>query len=315
MVRNKGFKAKVATAIVLSGVAISALFYKPPKHDEIRPAPTAQPCQEQPVCEAPPKCGDGVCEIDKGEAQPGSKNFCEADCGYCGDNIRQIKADKGSKQFADKGSKPFVGEDGNATQYVTERPSETADDCPADFFCGNGSTDTKGVFDGWVAPKNPGEPWKFDKVTVTKSCKPDDVDYCPADCLKNNNKKRYSYKDVPPGITEDPELISNCPPLVISPEYSGTARGVETDIRKTLDKKTKEIRTALQTTPTSDVLVTFWMVVSPTGTLSLQNTTYTCDGSRCKGTSDFALEINNREITPPRATCNWTVTKRLKKVE
>jgi hypothetical protein len=117
----------------------------------------------------PPLKGDGQCEVDKGEHDPHSPTFDPQSCGYCGDGLRNVWT-------------VFSMVEGQPIREV-EVGRETAESCPVDFHCGNGTKELRPVvYGGIIAPRADGGVYTYGNITIQESCNPTDSNYCSDDC-------------------------------------------------------------------------------------------------------------------------------------
>jgi len=309
---KRNIKAKFIVPVAAVGIAIGAAFMAGKKQPITEPTRAAPRCDDPITCPTPPQKGDRLCEVAKGEADPYSDNFDPESCGYCGDRIRQVKA----PQWSAPSSHPSF-----RTQNVTERPSETAENCPIDFHCGNGTVDVNTVFGAIVAHEEPsGESttYALESIRITESCNPRSPHVCDVDC------GRVIRTSAPPDAGEDelpPRFNSafTCPGAVAPTDRVDLAASLGTgEVLSRLGNSLRAVSSTLRSTlgirPQDTLDVHVSISVDPSGLLSLRSVSATCNGQACGDESSISsvLSFNLAGLTvgAPGRQCYWTVILR-----
>lgn len=316
--QRRSLKFPILTAV--TAAAVAALMWHrcvPPKTETIqKPMPK--------ICVAPPEKGDNKCEVSKGEADPLSPTFDPKSCGYCGDEIRQIKAENGSGIILDLDTLQYV-------QEVTERPSETPENCPVDFHCGNMRVDFRGVFAAVVEfTEEKGEErtkkYKYGTVLKTETCNPKQDNYCKSDCRL--------LKPVANGKEEEEEEVEEVEP--VAPKSYGTftcPSQVGVDSRESIStnsasaravirraigavrENAPKIRETMNAEPSDKVHAILSLLISPNGAVSLRHISASCQGEDCEKALDLkgivSLSFDGMLVSAPGTECYWTLHVRV----
>jgi hypothetical protein len=300
-VKKRNTLYKNAAGALVAAAIVAALFCrKPPQSEPIHDCPTSN-------CPAPPRDGDGICDAAHGEADPASPTFSRSDCGFCGDGIIQLRAMSGSA--------PHIDENGRHVQDVTQRPSETPANCPVEFTCGDGRINAAEIYGSYVQRNGR---YVLGTVEVTETCREGEAGFCRTDCDAMRHvrvvRRRHSGEDAGAEIA-DPALFVRCPTQIISPEFSSSARAFQTNVRRGVAEQAAAIRRTLGTSSTSDVVLFIGFGASPTGGVSMQSITVTCDGNLCPSTAHVSgfpdIGISGERIDPPRVSCSWSFPVRV----
>lgn len=303
--KKLGKRFYISTAV--TAAAIAALLWNKcgtPKQEPLLDCKTN-------VCEAHPAKGDGRCEINKAEADHTSDNFDPKSCGYCGDGIRQIKADNGSGIVLDLDTLQYF-------QEVTERPSETPENCPVDFHCGNKRPEEFRAAYAAILEKD--GKYSVGKKLVTESCNANSDNYCEYDCryLRRGKEEEPEQEEEPEPEKPKSYALWTCPDQIgvnsreVVSSNSAAARSVLRRIVGAIKDKAIPIREALETTANSDVHATVLLRVSPSGSVSTRNVMVSCSdegGKKTKTVNDLiVLSFEGMAIGAPGSECYWTVT-------
>ncbi|MBU0528083.1 hypothetical protein KKE92_06380, partial [Candidatus Micrarchaeota archaeon] len=292
-------------------IAIGAAFMAGKKQPITEPAVVPR-CDDPITCPTPPRAGDRLCEVAKGEADPYSATFDPESCGYCGDLIRQVKAPQWSTPTISSSFR---------TQNVTERPSETPENCPVDFHCGNGSVDVNTAFGAIVANTGSSDEattYSLETIRITESCNSRSPHVCDSDC------GRVIRTLAPPDAGEDqlpPRFNSafTCPGAVAPTDRVDLAASLGTGevlsrLGSSLRTASSSLRTSLGIRPEDTLDIHVSIVVGPSGLLSLRSISAVCNGQSCgdESTISSVLSLNLAGLTvgAPGRECYWTVILR-----
>ncbi|MBN1169715.1 hypothetical protein JXA56_01700 [Candidatus Micrarchaeota archaeon] len=299
--------AKFAAGFMVSAVAIAALLaYKKPAPDNH----TETKCPEPPPAYATK--GDGKCEVAKGEADSLSKTFDPESCGYCGDDVRQINAAAGSPVTLNIDTLLWE-------QEVTERPSETKENCPADFHCGNRFLDKGHIYSGVVYEDSQ---YKISTIKRVESCNPAKPNFCPLDCRLKVAKDTAEEEE-----PDDQPQITRSSVLSCSYQIAGKSRvdfislsayaGTQLigRLASIIKERSDSIREVLGEQGEKDVKIIVSMDVSPSGLAHVTSTTALCNNTICDNSPAVSnvLHFNLQGIAlpAPGKNCRLSLTFRL----
>jgi hypothetical protein len=242
----RAYKRKNIGMAVGSAAVVAALWLM---H---KPAPERLPPQECPApitCPAGPQQG-GTCDVENGEHDPTSPTF-DAICGTCGDGVRQ--------------------------------PTETADNCPVDFHCGNGKVDRREVYGAWVERDGA---WSLDKIEITESCNQRDPAYCEADCHPGSAAATAEHdrrvRTPRPGGSANPAATGHATPAVVSGGPCPASEGgsdIAGDVRSALDGAGPSLRRAHGADDSATVVSRATISVSAQGRVTGVSVSSSCIGS------------------------------------
>ncbi|MEW6722094.1 MAG: hypothetical protein AB1324_02445 [Candidatus Micrarchaeota archaeon] len=281
--QKKAVRRRNAAYIIGAGALVAASFFS--RYLE-QPDPAPQPRQCEPVQCPEVASNDGICAMTLGEADRRATASYDPACGECGNGRRD--------------------------------PQETPLNCPADFHCGNGHVDENEPYS--VFTQRNGAWVLREPIVITESCNPSDQNYCEVDCaqIRVVRRRRTLQGDAGAPAVEEPDRIIRCPPEVSSADFSGSARAVETAIRRAVAERSAELRRQAGTSNGSDVVIYFSLTSTPSGSLSQQRATMTCDGAPCPQAVDVSaainLDIGSFSIEAPRVTCYWPLSVRAPRV-
>lgn len=265
------------------------------------PPPQVTPaCPAGQGCVTPPRTGDSVCEVLKGEDYPPGPTFDQASCGYCGDGIIQLTA---SQRTAND---PAVGQvferEGKRYQFVTERSTETAQNCPADAHCGNGVADKNALFGAWVPVDH-----SFGVGTLRVQ---ETHETCPEDVVIRRRPPHPPPEPEPREFECSPGVAGDSPVAVISAQSVGV-QSVLRLVTSTVSSHAEELRSALNVPTDSSVVVKVTLQVDENGHLAVQGASAKCNGSVCGDNATLTrivgLGISHLSIGAPGAPCVWTI--------
>ncbi len=309
---KRNIRARFIVPVAAVGIAIGAAFMagkKQPITESTRPV---QRCDDPITCPTPPQKGDRLCEVAKGEADPYSDTFDPESCGYCGDRIRQVKGSEWSAPSS--GSQLRI-------QHVTERPSETPENCPVDFHCGNGTVDVNTVFGAIVAHEESSEgttTYSLESIRITESCNPRSPRVCDADCgriIRTSAQPDAGEDELPPRFNS----AFTCPGAVAPADRIDLATSLGTGevlsrLGNSLRAASSSLRTALGIRPQDTLDVHVSISVDPSGLLSIRGVSAVCNGQTCgdESTISSVLSLNLAGLTvgAPGRQCYWTVILR-----
>jgi hypothetical protein len=302
---KRDIRAKFIVPAVVVGIAIGAAFMAGKKQPTIEPI-IVPGCDDPITCPTPPRAGDRLCEVAKGEADPYSATFDPESCGYCGDLIRQVKASQWSTATINSSFR---------TQNVTERPSETLENCPVDFHCGNGRVDVNTVYGAVVSH----EGYSLETITITESCNLRSSHFCDVDCgrvIRTSAPIRDAGEDqLPPRFNS----AFTCPGAVAPTDRVDLAASLGTGevlsrLGSSLRTTASSLRTSLGIRPEDRLDIHVSIVVDSSGLLSLRSLSAVCNGQSCgdESTVSSALSLNLSGLTvgAPGRECYWTVILR-----
>ncbi len=303
---------------MLAGASISLLFLKcgkpmgeSPQHTEPRTQPVTAPADED--CE--PRKNDFQCEIRKGESDPLSVTFDPMSCGYCGDSVRQVLSDAGTPPVMDMDS-------GITTQAVTERPSETPENCPVDFHCGNGRRDFRRTYGSWIEPladSGPDAGYVLGTRTITES-----IQDCPGDTRQNGHGGSGGgapVEDEPLPLRQTASAW-NCPSFVAPSQqvdmvdmHSNSVWSALSRIHGAINSNAAALRQALGAGATDRVVIRLNIRVEPRGYMSLNSISASCENRPCGDSQAIInatqLSLNGLVMGAPEMECFWTLTIRV----
>ena len=282
MTLKRKLGARFVTAAAVCATAIAALVVYKPAPETIK----KQTCLEAPTIHAVK--GDGKCEVAKGEADPLSKNFDPDSCGYCGDDVKQIKSDTGGPASLDLDKQIFL-------QDVTERPSETKETCPADFHCGNGFLDRGQKYAGVVFEDGN---YKISTIKRVESCNPNALNFCPLDCRLRTVKEEPEEEEDEEEPVMPRSYVLTCPTQIAAKTRfdlvsAGSIGGGQVIGRITTAfvNGAPAIRQALGKGPKDDVVSVVSMSVSPSGNIKLTSLEFLCDKKPCENSGKAASAV------------------------
>jgi hypothetical protein len=321
MVNQKAlYRAKLAGATLVAGASIGALFlrFSKPREEPIMNLPPV------PRPTAPPDCGpemeDMRCELNKGEADPHSATFDPVSCGYCGDGIRQVTSSTGSRPFLDIDTMTLV-------QEVTERPSETPENCPVEFHCGNGVQDFRQVYGAWLPPiaVEHGDPVAINEgYTLGTKIITENSRDCPADVKRNGSSRRDAEQETgareEPGAALPSSYSWRCPALM-APEssdemvnlHSSSVWSALSRINGAINNNATALRQALDPAGIAGrVDVHLTIRIGPRGHMQLSGISATCDATPCGDSvsiiNSTELSLNGLVMGAPGTECYWSLT-------
>jgi hypothetical protein len=302
--RRLGLRYASGVAVVAALIATAVLWKsKKPVPESPVPCPSV-------TCPAPPKKGDKKCEPQYGEADPESENFDPKSCGYCGDEVRQVKAEKGSDPYMDPETRVWM-------QDVNGRESETAEECPVDFHCGNKRLDVGRPFGAFV--QNDDGVFSTGLVAIMESCAVKSENYCPADCGRRRGKKEVEVEEPDEPLqrttfTCPSQIASQSASDVISAKSLG-AGNVLGRIAGAVRQNSTDLRTALAVDPADDLKVVITMTISPAGNVSIRALRATCNNESCGNHSTvrdaLSLDLSGLTVGSPGRECWWTVAMKV----
>ncbi len=301
MKRKFGFKG--AIAITVNAASIAALIIsKPPQTEQIRQneCPAEQKAVEL-------KKGDLVCNVEMGEADPLSDNFDFISCGSCGDGVRQEKAEKGTNIRLDIDGMFHY-------QYVTGRESETRENCPVDFHCGNNKLEQGTPYSGIIYEDGK---YKYSRVHVFESCYLNSKNFCPQDCRKN--KKKIELEEV---VIDDKPKLPVSGVLTCFDQIAGKTRidlislssiggdSVRSRLSSLVRTKSSAIRNVLGMGPDDPVKILISMDVNHQGLIKLKDVTAVCDNDVCSNSSAvepiLSINLGGLTLSAPGKSCTWS---------
>lgn len=269
-------------------------------------------CKVGTECLKPPIKGDGICEVSKGEADPISVNFDKESCGYCGDGIRQQNAAAWGKPVQDTQDLFF-------TQNVTGRETETPDNCPVDFHCGNGKMErewSNSYYSAYVQLDNGS--FGIKPVKVVESCNQEKPNYCPSDCKKKGGKGP-AVEDEEDPLPEGnryftcPHIKSGSEPMDLINRTNSGVRAVLGRLSSAVATNTENLRILLtgDAHDQSPVSLSFSIKVDGTGKVSLDKITASCNSAVCDKNDELIsqpeVNLNGVTLGAPGSDCYWTI--------
>ncbi|MFH0885179.1 MAG: hypothetical protein V1861_05715 [Candidatus Micrarchaeota archaeon] len=317
---NTVFRLKIAVATITAGTSLGALFMKrcEPLEEERHVFPHRIEPDKENRTDCAPRKGDNRCEVQKGEADPLSITFDPESCGYCGDDIRQVNAKEGARPYTEQ-------ESGIQYQYVTERPSETAESCPVDFHCGNRRMELRQPYGAWIAaPSNSdgGAPntYNIGIKLITENRQDCRRDYIPL----NGSRDAGSEEDAGPEPAP-PQTSSNwfCPSLMAPSQnsemvnlHSASVWSVISRVNGAINEHVSSLRSALGLSdPRAKVDIRVTLRVAPSGLVYLNSMSATCESIPC---GDQLTLINASQLTldglligSPGTDCFWVMNIRV----
>lgn len=304
--RELGIKFAAGIIAVSAAIALSTAWKnrREPIAETVRDCPTLTSCGPEPVK------GDEKCELAHGEADPYSKNFDPQSCGYCGDGVRQVKAETGGAAYMDADSLLWM-------QNVTERPSETPENCPVEFHCGNERLDIGKVYGAVVDEEGA---FSIGTITINESCRMESKNLCVPDCRVRRHAKREEQPEEPPVprwgsvLTCPSQIASDSARDMISARSLGGGN-VLGRIASAVRQNSARLRTELAVDPAEDLKVITTMTLSPAGAVSLRGISATCNNRPC-GSHDvvlnaLGLSLEGLTVGGPGRECWWTVAMRV----
>ncbi|MFH1685858.1 MAG: hypothetical protein ABH983_06155 [Candidatus Micrarchaeota archaeon] len=301
---KRNIRARFIVPVAAVGIAIGAAFMAGKKQPITEPAVVPR-CDDPITCPTPPRAGDRLCEVAKGEADSYSNTFDPESCGYCGDLIRQVKASQWSTPTVSSSFR---------TQNVTERPSETPENCPVDFHCGNGRVDVNTVYGAVVSH----EGYSLETITITESCHSRSSHFCDVDCgavIRTSAPRDAGEDQLPPRFNS----AFTCPGAVAPTDQVDLAASlgngeVLSRLGSSLRIASSSLRTSLGIRPEDTLDIHVSIVVGPSGLLSLRSISAVCNGQSCgdESTISSVLSLNLAGLTvgAPGRECYWTVILR-----
>ncbi len=304
--RELGLKFFAGALAVSAAIAFSATW----KNRREPITETARDCPSLTACDLPPVKGDSKCELPHGENDPLSKNFDPQSCGYCGDGVRQVKAETGAAPYMDADTLLWM-------QNVTERPTETPESCPVEFHCGNNRLDIGKIYGAVIEEDGA---FSFGTITINESCRTESKNLCVPDCRVRRHKRSERQPEETPVprwgsvLTCPSQIATESTRDIISARSLGGG-SVLGRIAGTIREKSVPLRTSLAVDPADDLKVIVSMKVSPSGVISLTGLSTTCNNSPC-GTHEavlgaLGLSLGGLSVGAPGRECYWTVAMRV----
>lgn len=306
--RQLGIKFYAGALAVCAAIAVTSV-WKRGSHEPI--TETARDCPAQTACDPSPVKGDHKCELAHGEADPFSQNFDPLSCGYCGDGVRQVQADTGAAPYMDADTLIWM-------QNVTERESETPENCPVEFHCGNSTLDIGKSYGAVVDEEGT---FTIGTITINESCRMESKNLCVPDCrVRRHRRAETEQPESPPVprwgsvLTCPSEIASDSARDMVSARSLGGGN-VLGRIAGIIRQNSGEIRRALAVDPADDLRVITTMTVSAGGAVSLRALSATCNNRVC-GSHDVVLNatglsLEGLTVGAPGRECWWTVGMRV----
>lgn len=305
--RELGIKFYAGTLAVCAAIAVTSVW----KCRQEPVTETIRECPAQTTCPPEPAKGDNKCELVQGEADPFSKNFDPRSCGYCGDGVRQVRADEGAAPYMDADTLIWM-------QNVTERPTETPESCPVEFHCGNNVLDIGKAY-GAVVDEDGA--FTIGTITVNESCRMESNNLCVPDCRVRRHKRAEQEQPEDPPVPRWGSVLT-CPSQIASESardmVSARSLGggnVLGRIAGVIRQNSTQLRMALAVDPADELRVIITMTVSSGGLVSLRALGATCNNQVCGShdlvLSTLGLSLEGLTVGGPGRECWWTVAMRV----
>lgn len=292
-----GIAAASVAALLISQCGESRTQAPPPTDTCPAPRRCMRPDEIPRPVSAPVK-GDEQCELDKGEHDPHSVAFDPASCGYCGDGQQNVWTVRRME---------------NGQEKTVEVGRETAEACPVDFHCGNGTKELRPVTYGGIIMSNEGgaPSYSYGPIQISESCNSRESNYCADDCggparvPEGRGGGAGSARGEGSARGREPRVADSPPESVSTPCEGTIVQRLKRPFLNSLTAVRQQLQSAVGATPQQSVSASVQVVVRggiprATGSVSLS-------GPGSGSVSSGVVDLSSVSFTPD-VNCSGTVS-------
>ncbi|MFH1685861.1 MAG: hypothetical protein ABH983_06170 [Candidatus Micrarchaeota archaeon] len=287
--KRLGWKFGVGAGLATAAM-VATLFFRSCGPQTEGPITAPPDCPAAVTCPAEPAVGDNTCELTKGEHDVFSETWDPASCGFCGDGVRQS--------------------------------FETAENCPVDFTCGDGTIQNRAKVYGAIVQTGTGEraTYSFGTKTIpAESCRESSDNYCEADCPTRGGNARGAGSGRPPSKTAGEGVAVRVPRETPGGPCGAGVRSGAGDLISRVSSSISSSSGAIKSAAgvgsvPMNVIVS--VRISSSGVPTLAGSSATCGGERCPNPVNPAqvanLSVAGITVGGAEESCTLSIPVRLR---